>query len=538
MTDFYAADVGRQITASGGVGIITAVVDGATATVQVVEAFPATAFDSGDWRILGSPQTTLTPSAKDPVGSTITLTLTLAGWRDDDVGKFVRINGGLCRITEKTSDTIVNAVIESELASNVAAPTLAWSLESSVWGGRNGYPRCGALYEQRLVVGGSPGSPLGFWGSTIGEFFDFLLGTLDDQAFAYVLASGEYNPIQHLVTARGLLALTSGGEFSIRGGQEKALTPTNIQVTDQSAFGTSEVPPQRVANEVFLVQRTGKKVRALTANQYDGTQYDAPDMSVLAEHVTAPGIVSMARQQEPDALVWAVRADGQLATLTADRDQEVFAWARQVTQGNFECVETVPTPDGDRLFAVVRRIVGGVGVRYIEMLDPDLNTDAALTGTSEAGATVWSGLDHLEGLTVTVKGDGIALQDRVVTGGAITIERAANTIEIGLGYVSTVMTLTPEVSVPVGTAQGANLSIHEVSVRLRDTIGSTINLQEVSFRKYGADVLDRAPAPYTGIKKAGNLGWGEGEAQTLIQQTLPYDFHLLSVVSKITINEG
>src|SRR3546814_12304191 len=93
----------------------------------------------------------------------------------------------------------------------------------------------------------------------------------------------------------------------------------------------------------------------------------------------------MARQQEPDALVWAVRADGQLATLTADRDQEVFAWSRQVTQGNFECVETVPTPDGDRLFAVVRRIVGGVGVRYIEMLDPDLNTDAALTGTSEAG---------------------------------------------------------------------------------------------------------------------------------------------------------
>src|SRR3546814_6628763 len=106
----------------------------------------------------------------------------------------------------------------------------------------------------------------------------------------------------------------------------------------------------------------------------------------------------------------AVRADGQLATLTADRDQEVFAWSRQVTQGNFECVETVPTPDGDRLFAVVRRIVGGVGVRYIEMLDPDLNTDAALTGTSEAGATVWTGLDHLEGLTVTVQGDGVALR--------------------------------------------------------------------------------------------------------------------------------
>src|SRR3546814_19389577 len=91
---------------------------------------------------------------------------------------------------------------------------------------------------------------------------------------------------------------------------------------------------------------TGVQTCALPIYQYDGDQYDAPDMTVLAEHVTAPGVVSMARQQEPDALVWAVRADGQLATLPADRDREVFAWSRQVTQGKFEYVENVPTPDG------------------------------------------------------------------------------------------------------------------------------------------------------------------------------------------------
>src|SRR3546814_20432897 len=105
------------------------------------------------------------------------------------------------------------------------------------------------------------------------------------------------------------------------------------------------------------------------------------------------------------------------------------------------------------------------------MLDPDLNTDAALTGTSEAGATVWTGLDHLEGLTVTVKGDGVALQDRVVTGGQITIERPANAIEVGGGYVTTLLTMSPAGSVPVGTAQGATLAIHEPRRRMRDSIG-------------------------------------------------------------------
>src|SRR3546814_20351849 len=94
------------------------------------------------------------------------------------------------------------------------------------------------------------------------------------------------------------------------------------------------------------------------------------------------------------------------------------------------------------------------------MLDPDLNTDAALTGTSEAGATVWTGLDHLEGLTVTVNGDGVALQDRVVTGGQITIERPANAIVVGLGRSTTNPTLTPKGPIPVAPPQGANPSIH------------------------------------------------------------------------------
>src|SRR3546814_17749808 len=82
--------------------------------------------------------TTVTPSAKDPVGQEVTLTLAVAGWRDDDVGRFVRRNGGLLRITEKTSDTIVTAVIETELARVVAAPKLDWSLDSSQEGRRVG----------------------------------------------------------------------------------------------------------------------------------------------------------------------------------------------------------------------------------------------------------------------------------------------------------------------------------------------------------------------------------------------------------------
>lgn len=538
MTDFYAADVGRDIAAAGGLGTITGYTDASTVTVEIKQAFPATAFDADEWVILGTPNTTCTPSAKDPVGATITLTLAAAGWRPDDAGKYVRIDGGLVKITTVTSPTVAQATIVTELASAVAAPPLAWTLEGSVWGERFGYPRCGTLHEQRLWLAGSPAFPHTVWGSTIGEYLDFTLGTLDDEAMAYSVASGELNPIRHLANARGMVALTTGGEFSIRGGQDRALTPTNISVKDQSNYGCSQVAPARVGNEIFFVQRANRKVRALSPNQYDGDQYIAPDMAVLSEHVTESGLLDMTYQPEPDALLYAVRADGQMATLSADRDQDVFAWARQLTQGNFESVEAVAVPDGHHVFAVVARTLQGVTTRYIEKFDRTLHTDCAITGHSDAGAATWGGLGHLEGRTIRVKGDGIVLTNQVVTGGSVTLERTANDVEFGLDYITTIKTLTPELSGPIGSTQGANLSISQVKVRLHETVGCTINLQEVAFRQYGIGVLDKPPEPYTGDKKAGNLGWGDGVAQTLIQQTLPYPFHLLSVITTITANDG
>lgn len=538
MSDFYAADNGRTISSGGGYGVITSVIDGQTVGLTVIQPFPSTKLNSGDWVIEGTPLATLTPSAEKPVGATITLTLGIPGWRDSDVGRYVRLNGGLCRIVSKTSDSAVQAVIEVEMGSPVAAERYAWSLEGSVWGGTFGYPRCGTLYQQRLWLAGTKRDPQGFWGSVIGEYFNFLLGTLDDDALGYTLDNGEINPIMHLVSGQGILALTSGGEFSVRGGQEKPITPTNIQVEDQSNFGCSRVPPERVGNEVYFTQRAGRKVRALTANQYNTDQYNSPDMSVLAQHITEGGVVSMAYQQEPESTLYAVRGDGQMATLTADRDQDVYAWARQVTQGRIECVETVPVGDGYRVFVGVARVINGVTRRFIEILDPTLNTDSAITGSSESGATVWSGLGHLEGCEVRVKGDGVLLEDRIVQGGQITIERPAKAIEIGLDYITTVLTLTPEVSGVVNSTQGMQVSIHEAKVRLRDTIGCSINLQEVAFRKLGLAVLDKGPVPFTGDKAAGNLGWGDGVAQVLIQQTLPYNFHLLAVISKLTVNEG
>lgn len=535
---FLPADVGRDIVFGGGLATITGYIDASNVTVEVKQAFPSTIADTGAWSLLGTPLTTCTPGAKDPVGATTTLTLSNSGWRDEDVGRFVRINGGLCRITGKTSATVVSAVIEKELTSVVAAPPYAWTLEGAMWGGPWGYPRCGTLFEQRLWAAGSPGFPQMIWGSVIGVPRDFTLGTEDDEALAYTIAAGQSATILHLAAARGLVVLTSASEHSARGGQDRAITPTNIKVEHQSSLGSSFVAPVRVGGELFFAQRSRRKVRALSPSQFDSEQYLAPDMAVLAEHVTESGIVAMDYQAEPDPLLYAVREDGQLATMTHDRDQEVFAWTRQVTQGNFEDVAVVPTSTGNRVFAVVARVVNGVTTRYIETFEAGLHTDSAITGHSDAGATVWGGLSHLEGRTVQAKGDGIYLGEFVVQGGQVTLPRAARDVEIGLQYITAVKTLTPEFMSPSGSAQGTQLSVHESQARFLNTIGATINLQEVAFRRFGLGVLDKPPRPFSGDKSVGAIGWDKARAQTLIQQTLPYDFHLLSVITHLTSNEG
>jgi hypothetical protein len=57
-------------------------------------------------------------------------------------------------------------------------------------------------------------------------------------------------------------------------------------------------------------------------------KYVAPDLCALAEHITESGIVAIAYQEHPDPILWAVRADGVLLSMTYEREQNVVAWAR------------------------------------------------------------------------------------------------------------------------------------------------------------------------------------------------------------------
>lgn len=545
---FLNTDPGRRITTEGsGLAIITGFTSATQVTIDILEAFGSASIASNAWVLEDTPQGDLTPSAKDPVGASITLSFGggINGWRSVDVGKFVEINGGLAQITSTPSAQTANAIIKKELTATVAAPANSWILEGAVWNSIDGFPRTGAFYEQRLAAAGSPRFPQTVWGSRTAIYFDFTQGTDDDEGFTFTLPStGEINPINRMTSSTVLVPLTNGAEFTMYGGVEKPLTPTNAQIKPRSAYGCSQVKPVKIGTELLFVQRAGKKVRAVSYDP-DTYQYKAPDLTVLADHLTESGITEMAYQQEPRSVLWCVRGDGGLATLTLDRDEGVTAWTPQSTDGVFESIASVPNATGNEVWVLVRRTINGQIKRYIERFDDDYYVDSGIKGTSIDGTATWGGLAHLNGKAVDVKADGIYVGSFTVVGGQVTIPRNAFAVEIGLNFVSRIKLLRPEIQTGEGTAQGNAMSTSEVSPLFLGTTGCKVDTGdldpnykevEIPFRHLGDNVLDVPPEVLTGYESIGTLGWQRGDSPLTLIQDQPYPFHVLAIVRKFSVN--
>lgn len=489
------------------------------------------------------PVASMTASAKDPVGGAVTMTASAGVFVAGNVGSSIKINGGIVKLTAFTSTTIMTGIIKQELTSVVAAPADAWSLHAPAWSAARGYPRTGTLFEQRLVVGGSPFFPQTLWGSITAAYLDFTQGTLDDDGFSFTIASDQINPIQYLASSRTLVAFTSGGEFTIGGGLEKPLAPTNAQIRQRSNYGCARVRPVRIRDAEIFIQRAGRKVRAFAYNVVND-DWTAPDIAVLSEHVSESGIVDMCWQQEPASIVWMVRADGVLISVTYDKDQDVTAWAIHdkfarpgagVNTVFVESIATIPDATGDQVWMVVRRTINAVSVRYIERLSETTLSDCAVVATAGSPQTVWAGLTHLNGQSVVVVGDGGVVGRYTVVAGSITIARASTSVVIGLDYESIVELLDPEMPTQDGSSTGSSMSVSNVISRWHETTGATVNGDKLIFRTM-PDAVDAPPVKFSGIKELSQIGWERGEAPVVLSQTEPMPWHLLSVARTLTVN--
>jgi hypothetical protein len=515
-------------------------------------------FTNGPYLDTNTSTTTITASAHT-VGTGRTFTASASTFVSTDVDRLIRFRDGYAKVTGFTSATVVTVEIIKDTGSTSASTD--WSL--GAFSDTTGHPSCVSFFEQRLVFAATLSQPQTVFFSKSGDYENMdanIGGTVaDDDAIIYTIASNQVNAIRFMAASRTLIIGTAGGEFTVTGGGDNnAITPTNIMIKKQSNHGAANIDAVAVANATLFVQRAKRKIRELAYN-FDVDGYTAPDLTILAEHVTEGGIIEMAYQEEPLAIIWCVRNDGELVALTYQREQQVVAWHRHVFAGAFgsgnavcESVAVIPTEDSEyELYMIIKRTINGATKRYVEFLntfdfDESDNTsfnflDSQLSYSGSSATTI-SGLSHLEGQEVSILADGATHPNKTVSSGSITLDRAATKVKIGLGYTSLLKTMRIDAGAQNGTSQAKTKRIYEVTARLYESVGVEIgpdlnNMERVPFRT-SSDPMDQGIPPFTGDKEVEFRGDYDTDGFMIVRQTQPLPLTILSLYPRLVTNDG
>lgn len=538
--------------------------------------------------------------------------------------------GVLFGFMTSATTTLANTSIDTNIVPDF---TVSPPINTNPFAGSN-YPGAVAYYQQRKVYAGSNQAPETFWMSRPGQFknFDVSNPVVASDAITGTLVSRQVNNIKYMVAMPGgLIMLTGGGAWQISGGSgDAAVTPTSIVATPQAYNGCADIEPITINYDILYVQQKGTVVRDLSYSFYTNI-YTGADLSVLSNHLfTGYSIKEWAYAEEPFKIVWSVRSDGKLLSLTYLKEQEVFGWAQHSTQGRFQSITTIQEGQENAVYVAVQRYVQGQLVTFIERMhsrqmpygaedawcvDSGLEliaptpaavltltklsaaemrcvASAPVFGAGNVGDVIragggilpvttyisttevrcsirrevrdidtfhtpeviwpqasgsWTlttptkvvrGLDHLEGETVAILGDGNVFPSQTVLNGTVTLSQACSKIVVGLGYTCDLQTLYLDVGEP--SVQGKRKKIAALTARVDQTRGLSMGPTFGQLTEYKDRNLATIGNPIdlkTGDQRMQIDSQWNTEGQMCLRQAYPLPATVLGVVPEIIMGD-
>jgi hypothetical protein len=400
--------------------------------------------------------------------------------------------------------------------------------------------------------------------------------------------------------------------------------------TPQAYNGCADVEPLTINYDILYVQQKGTVVRDLAYSFYTNI-YTGTDLSVLSNHLfTGYSITQWTYAEEPYKIIWAIRSDGALLSLTYLKEQEVYGWARHETQGRFQSITSIQEGQENAVYVIVQRNRSGVQYSFIERLhtrlmpygsedaffvDSGLSTVAsapnaylypqAATGAGVAfiaGAAVFNsgmvgdviragkgiatitsyiatnevictitrdiqdvdffrepvyvwpqapgtwtistptaivtGLEHLEGETVTILGDGNVFTEKVVMNGAVSLSQPCTKITVGLPYTCQLQTLYLDTGEP--TIQGKRKNIAAMTARVDQTRGLKMGQTFDDLTEFKDRDLHTIGTPielFTGDDRMVIGGGWNSEGQMCLQMDDPLPATVLGVIPEVQVGD-
>jgi hypothetical protein len=436
-------------------------------------------------------------------------------------GVWLRIEGRHVRIVNYVAPNQVLAKAYDDF------PDSAWTLrwEEEAFSPARGWPRSITFHQDRMVIGGSRDLPDWVWMSRTGRPMNFDPGSgLDDEAISFRLSDDSSHVVTALVPGRNLQIFTSTGEWIVKG---FPVTPTGTQVERQTRIGSRVSPrirPVDVDGATLFVATSGRELREFLYTEVEQA-YQAADIATLSRHLLLDPVD--ATFDGSRRLLWIVRGDGRIATLTIDRNANVAAWSLQELEGRALAATTLR----DRLFLLVR----WRDRTFVEAVVDGCWLDHAREDEASTPTSTWSGFARYVGAEVAVLADGREVFRGTLTSDTIQLQNPASRLAVGVPYAHEIEPAPPSVA-----SRGVALDALHRPIRLTFRLLESRRL--VVDAGDGARVVPLATAeaaPFTGDHVLRATGWRRGHDAFLwrIRDDSAAPFTLLAAQTELKVND-
>ena len=278
-------------------------------------------------------------------------------------------------VSEKEATVTVKAgeLKRKESSSEIINGGITSDYRVSEWSEGN-FPRAVAWYERRLVFAGCASAPESIWLSRVSDIYDFRTidddgAVTDDAGITYPLAGKTMNEIVAIVSGPVLLIGSESAIWQMRKSYDgEAITPSNISITEETADGCFG-EAIKIGSSVLFVDLSRQNLTELVYS-YEINGFESTNMNLLSDHLfKGDQVKTMCYQHRPYTLIWVVTEAGNLFSITYNKKQGTYAWARHTTQGLVKDVVLLQNPTElsgyDRVVFLVERN----GFTCLEMLE-------------------------------------------------------------------------------------------------------------------------------------------------------------------------
>lgn len=389
------------------------------------------------------------------------------------------------------------------------------------------YPGTGYFFKGRLWMGGTTNDPQTFWGSKAGVPEDLTTGSLADDAIEFTMEA--FGAIRWIVGTKNLLIGTEFGEFIVTsvGG---VLKTGDIEIEQQSSYGSSTVQPKVIGDQVFYVSPDRTKLRAM---QYEWTANNwlSRDLTYFSEHITEGKIRSLAWVQQPNNLLFLAMDSGDAVGLSYERGENTWGWHRHPTNGSFKGFSVLTLSGRSVMIAAAERLTGEI---YLERTFYDSDEEYYMDSWKKvtgSGITTVTGLAHLEGFEVQVLTDGVIHPSKTVASGQITLDVAADEIIVGLQYNTKLVLLPFETGGMAGSSKPYTQRFVELLVHILESAKPLVNGNRAATR-YPATLMGTMEELMTETVYAAGESW-QKDLEVTIEQDLPLPMTITHISGKL-----